>query len=132
MSWWRNVVELLESTYPAYLESDVVLRNGHTLRLRPVRHEDREHLSRLYARLSRKALQTRFFSARTPEAAVDSSAADVDYRHEFGIIGERAGENRGSGALLHRSDTLPAAGAPPSKWSSGEAVMVLPKMKGLW
>jgi acetyl coenzyme A synthetase (ADP forming)-like protein len=86
-----NVV-LMDTTYPAYLESDVVLRTGRTLRLRPVRHGDREPLIRFYAQLSRKALHSRFFSARTPEAAADSSPADVDYRHDFGIVGEMAGE----------------------------------------
>jgi len=86
------VTELLENTYPAYLESDVVLRNGHTLRLRPVRHEDRGHLIRFYTRLSRHSMHARFFSARTPETALASSPTDVDYRRAFGLIGELRNE----------------------------------------
>ncbi|HUJ14288.1 MAG TPA: GNAT family N-acetyltransferase [Thermoanaerobaculia bacterium] len=75
-------------TYPAYLESDVVLRTGRTLRLRPVRYGDREHLIRFYTRLSPDSLHSRFFDSRTPESAADATPADVDYRREFGIIGE--------------------------------------------
>ena len=33
--------------YPAHLESDVVLRNGRTLRIRPVRPDDAEGLKRI-------------------------------------------------------------------------------------
>jgi acetyl coenzyme A synthetase (ADP forming)-like protein len=79
-------------TYPEHLESDVVLLTGRTLRLRPVRHEDRDHLIRFYTRLSPDALHARFFDSRTPEAAADSSPVDVDYRREFGVIGELSGE----------------------------------------
>ena len=83
---------ILETLYPAHLESDVVLRTGRTLRLRPVRHDDRDHLIRFYTRLSPDSLHSRFFDTRTPESAVDSSPADVDYRHQFGIVGELSGE----------------------------------------
>jgi acetyl coenzyme A synthetase (ADP forming)-like protein len=83
---------LMEATYPSYLESDVVLRTGRTLRLRPVRHEDREHLIRFYTRLSPDSLHSRFFDTRTPESAADASPADVDYRREFGIVGEVSGQ----------------------------------------
>lgn len=79
-------------TYPDYLESDVVLRTGRTLRLRPVRHDDREHLVRFYARLSSDSLHSRFFDSRTAEAAADATPSDVDYRREFGIVGELAGD----------------------------------------
>src|SRR5581483_3199661 len=80
------------AAYPAHFESDVVLRTGRTLRLRPVRPDDREHLIRFYARLSPEALHFRFFDTRTPEAAVESSPANVDYRLEFGVVGELGGE----------------------------------------
>ena len=83
---------LMEGTYPSHFESDVVLRTGRTLRLRPVRHEDREHLIRFYTRLSPDSLHSRFFDTRTPEAAADASPSDVDYRREFGIVGEVSGE----------------------------------------
>src|SRR6266545_3716249 len=83
---------LISTPYPAYLESDVVLRTGRTLRLRPVRPDDREHLIRFYARLSPDSLRLRFFGPRSPEAAADSSPSTVDYRREFGVVGELSGE----------------------------------------
>jgi len=82
----------MEAAYPAYLESDVVLRNGRTLRLRPVRHDDRDHLIRFYTRLSPDSLHSRFFDTRSPEAAAAATPAVVDYRREFGIVGEVSGD----------------------------------------
>ncbi|HKB79057.1 MAG TPA: GNAT family N-acetyltransferase, partial [Thermoanaerobaculia bacterium] len=83
---------LMEIAYPAHFESDVVLRTGRTLRLRPVRPEDREDLIRFYTRLSPDSLHFRFFDTRTPEAALAGSPADVDYLREFGVVGELSGQ----------------------------------------
>lgn len=80
------------AAYPAHFESDVVLRSGRTLRLRPVRPDDRDHLIRFYTRLSPESLHLRFFDTRTPEAAAAASPADVDYRTDFGVVGELGGE----------------------------------------
>jgi acetate---CoA ligase (ADP-forming) len=78
--------------YPSHLECDVVLRTGRTIRLRPVRHEDREGLLNFFRRLSPASLYSRFFNMRTPEAAVACAPADVDYRRCFGMVGELNGE----------------------------------------
>lgn len=48
--------------YPAHYEFDVVLRDGSTLRLRPVRPTDGDALRELYDRLSRESLYRRHFS----------------------------------------------------------------------
>lgn len=48
-------------SYPAQYESDVVLRDGSTLRLRPVRADDEAELRKLHDRLSRESLYFRFF-----------------------------------------------------------------------
>jgi len=78
--------------YPAHLESDVVLRNGRTLRIRPVRPDDADGLRRLYAGLSHESLYSRFFDLRTPDEALRYSPADVDYVHDFGVVGEVSGQ----------------------------------------
>jgi RimJ/RimL family protein N-acetyltransferase/predicted CoA-binding protein len=49
---------------PARYESDVVLRDGSTLRLRPVRPEDSIALRELHERLSKDSWRFRFFNAR--------------------------------------------------------------------
>jgi len=82
---------LTTTPYPAHLESDVVLRNGRTLRIRPVRSDDSAGLRELYAGLSRDSLYSRFFDLRTPEEALRYSPAEVDYVHDFGIVGEVSG-----------------------------------------
>jgi acetyl coenzyme A synthetase (ADP forming)-like protein len=83
---------VVETPYPSHLEADVVLRTGRTIRLRPVRHEDRDGLLEFFRRLSPASLYSRFFDMRTPEAAVACTPADVDYRRCFGMVGELNGE----------------------------------------
>lgn len=78
--------------YPAHLESDVVLRNGRTLRLRPVRPEDREAMLDFFRGLSSDSLHSRFFDSRTPESALEDTPVDVDYENDFGIVGEIGSE----------------------------------------
>ncbi len=82
-------------TYPSHFESDVVLRNGRTLHIRPVKPEDRERVLAFYRELSRDSLYMRFFDVRTPDAALRDSPADVDYETEFGVVGELGGELAG-------------------------------------
>ncbi|HUP59983.1 MAG TPA: GNAT family N-acetyltransferase [Thermoanaerobaculia bacterium] len=81
--------------YPAHFESDVVLRNGRTLHLRPVRPEDRDVLLGLYRAMSADSLYFRFFDTRTPDAALRDSPTDVDYDSEFGVIAELGGDVAG-------------------------------------
>ena len=78
--------------YPAHFESDVVLRNGRTLRLRPVRPDDREPLLAFYTALSADSLYYRFFDVRSPESALEYTPVDVDYVRDFGVIGEIGAE----------------------------------------
>jgi len=78
--------------YPAHFESDVVLRSGRTLRIRPVRPTDREGLLALFRALSPDSLHSRFFDVRTPDSAMRDSPVDVDYDADFGVVGELGGE----------------------------------------
>jgi len=77
-----------EVQYPSHLESDIVLRTGRTIRIRPVRHEDTPRLIDLFRRLSPEALHARFFGMTTPEVAERCAPADVDYSKCFGLVGE--------------------------------------------
>ncbi len=79
-------------SYPAHFESDVVLRNGRTLRLRPVRSDDREAMLAFFRGLSNDSLHSRFFDARTPETAMRDTPVDIDYENDFGVVGEEGGE----------------------------------------
>ncbi|HET9945899.1 MAG TPA: GNAT family N-acetyltransferase, partial [Actinomycetes bacterium] len=57
----RAVVEGAHD-YPAHWEADVVLRDGGTAHLRPIRADDADRLRRFYARLSDETIYFRFFS----------------------------------------------------------------------
>ncbi len=82
--------------YPADLEFDVVLKDGGTARLRPIKPSDSEGLQGMFERLSAEAVYQRFFRAKTrltPEEL--EYFTHVDYRdrmafvvmHEDDIIG---------------------------------------------
>jgi len=71
--------------YPAHLEADVVLRDGSTVRLRPVQPTDEASLRSFLDGLSAHSRWLRFFGG----ASVDLQArraADVDYGDRYGVI----------------------------------------------
>src|ERR1044071_625372 len=78
-------------TYPAHLETDVVLRSGRTLHIRPVRHEDAAAMRAFLAGLSSDALYSRFFHVLNVDAAVANAPVDVDYEDVVGLVGESGG-----------------------------------------
>jgi RimJ/RimL family protein N-acetyltransferase len=73
--------------YPARYETDVVLRNGSTLRLRPVRFSDKAGLLAFHQKLSPESLRYRFFGnpRNDPEGA---HLAVVDYENRFALVAE--------------------------------------------
>jgi acetate---CoA ligase (ADP-forming) len=79
----------LELTYPAHREADVVLRDGSTLSVRPVRPDDEPRLRAFFDRLSDRSRTFRFFSAATSTADAVSAALDVDHRDRFGLVATR-------------------------------------------
>jgi acyl-CoA synthetase (NDP forming)/RimJ/RimL family protein N-acetyltransferase len=52
----------VDPPYPAHWEVDVVLRDGGTAHLRPIRPDDADRLVRFYSRLSEETIYFRFFS----------------------------------------------------------------------
>lgn len=78
--------------YPARYESDILLRDGSTLRLRPIKLEDAAGLMELHRRLSPQSVYFRFFAPvpqLTPERARE--LVTVDYDNSFALVGELAG-----------------------------------------
>jgi acyl-CoA synthetase (NDP forming)/RimJ/RimL family protein N-acetyltransferase len=53
---------VVDLSYPAHWEADVVLRDGGTAHLRPIRPDDAQRLRRFHARLSDETIYFRFFS----------------------------------------------------------------------
>ena len=95
------------SVYPPDLESDVVLRDGMTLRLRPVRPDDGPAVLALFSRLSEQSLYYRFMALPRLDLARANEIAQVDYDSQFVIVAERAGALAGI-AGYYRNAAHPA------------------------
>lgn len=80
--------------YPAYREADVVLRDGSTVHLRPVRAQDEELLLDLFRGLSPGSLAFRFFTGASDLAAAAAQMAAVDYAGRYGLLATRGAEAR--------------------------------------
>ena len=80
------------SNYPARYESDTLLRDGSTLRLRPIRPDDVGALMEFHKRLSPRSVYFRYFSP-LPELSHDKAVqlCAVDYHDTFALVGEHAG-----------------------------------------
>lgn len=89
------------SVYPIHYESDVVVRDGSTLRLRPVRVDDAAALREFYERLSDDSWYLRFFRVRGWSPDV-SRLAEVDYDNSFVLVAEAGG--RLSGVATYNRD----------------------------
>lgn len=77
--------------YPAELEFDIVLKDGATARLRPIKPSDAEALDDLFHRLSARAIYQRFFRAKTGLSAEELAyftTVDYDDRMAFVVIYE--------------------------------------------
>ena len=76
--------------YPAGIEREVVLKNGETVRIRPIRPDDEPRLVTLYDRLSRHTAYQRFFTVRQhlPQDWI-RYFANVDYQRRLAIVAER-------------------------------------------
>ena len=72
--------------YPAEREADIVLRDGSTVHVRPVRRQDEEGLRAFLSEMSVESRQMRFFSAAANLEAAARSFVDVDYRDRFGLV----------------------------------------------
>ena len=75
-------------TYPVEFESDVVLRDGSTLRLRPVRPEDESLLLQFFQSLSPESLYFRFMAVPRIDEHRVKALTNVDYENEFALVGE--------------------------------------------
>jgi acetyl coenzyme A synthetase (ADP forming)-like protein len=77
------------SAYPRDLESDIVLRDGLTLRIRPVREDDAPAVLQFFQQLSQQSLYQRFMALPALDLSSARDIVDVDYDHRFVLVAER-------------------------------------------
>ena len=76
----------MTGVYPAHREATIVLRDGSTLSVRPIRPEDEEQLARFFASLSLESRVFRFFAAVANAGASIKRMIDVDYASRYGLV----------------------------------------------
>jgi acetyl coenzyme A synthetase (ADP forming)-like protein len=89
------MIRVAASRYPVEYESDVVVRDGSTLRLRPVRSDDGPAVREFFDRLSEESWRSRFFRARGAASVPDVPPVAVDYEDEFTLVAEAGGRVSG-------------------------------------
>lgn len=81
------------ASYPPEWETDVVLADGATLHLRPIRPEDHDALNALFGRLSAETIQFRFF---TPLKELSETwltrLTTIDYDDRMALVGVLEGD----------------------------------------
>lgn len=83
----------MPADYPSHWEADVVLRDGGTCHLRPIRADDAERLQTFHARLSPETIYYRFFAPypRLTERDVERFT-HVDYTDRVALVATIGGE----------------------------------------
>lgn len=76
----------MSDSYPSYLESDAVLRDGGTVRIRPVRPEDGTRVEDYLIGLSPESRRLRFWGTSIDVRAIAAKAVNVDYREEMTLL----------------------------------------------
>ncbi|MCT2089091.1 GNAT family N-acetyltransferase [Micrococcus terreus] len=97
------------SEYPAHWEADVVLRDGSTAHLRPIRPDDAEELARMHRQQSQTSIYLRFFTYKSSLSSKELQRfTQVDYRDRVALIVLRGGEIIGVGRYDRLDDPLEA------------------------
>jgi acetyltransferase len=87
-----GATRLAIAPYPHHLETAERLRDGTSLRLRPLRPEDEPALHELAANMSHEDLRLRFFTpVRGLTHAVAARLSQLDYDRELALLAERDG-----------------------------------------
>jgi acetyl coenzyme A synthetase (ADP forming)-like protein len=78
--------DAVTAAYPTHREATVVLRDGSTLAIRPVRADDATELGRFFADLSLESRVFRFFAAVVNANSSIQRMVNVDYTSSYGLV----------------------------------------------
>ncbi|HEY1330759.1 MAG TPA: GNAT family N-acetyltransferase [Actinomycetota bacterium] len=90
-----------EVGYPSHRETDVALRDGSTVHVRPVRRGDLSAVRDFLQGLSRQSRAFRFFSASINLEREAERSVDVDYVDRFALVAEAGLEPRVVGHAIY-------------------------------
>ncbi len=76
----------MTAAYPAHREATVVLRDGSTVTVRPIKADDEAELAAFYAGLSMESRVLRFFAAIANTEETARKMMQVDYRSRYGLV----------------------------------------------
>jgi acetate---CoA ligase (ADP-forming) len=79
---------------PRHHEADVVLRDGSTVHVRPVRAEDAAALKVFFERLSPRSIALRFFSNFPDLDRAVRWATEVEDQHRYGLVATSSADGR--------------------------------------
>lgn len=95
--------------YPAHWEADVVLRDGSTAHLRPIRPDDAERLARMHGAQSQTSIYLRFFTYKSSLSPKELERfTRVDHVDRVALVILRGGELIGIGRYDRLDDPLEA------------------------
>jgi acetyl coenzyme A synthetase (ADP forming)-like protein len=96
-----------QATYPAHLATDVVLRDGSTAHVRPVRPDDEPRLLAFLRSLSEQSRVLRFFSTTSDTALGQMARREtrVDYARHYGLVATRGADEQIIGHALYAAIT---------------------------
>jgi acetyl coenzyme A synthetase (ADP forming)-like protein len=89
-----------QPAYPAEREAEVVLRDGSTVHVRPVRADDEREVHRFLQGLDPESRMFRFFSLGTDLQAAARSMVEVDYSRRYGLVAVRDDAVVGQGIYI--------------------------------
>jgi len=82
-----------EPPYPADLDTDAVLRDGSTIRVRPARPADRDRLEDYFIGMSPETRRLRFWGASVDVTSVTAAALDQDFVHHLTLLAFSGGSD---------------------------------------
>jgi acetyl coenzyme A synthetase (ADP forming)-like protein len=94
----------VSTSYPAYLESDVVLRDGSTVHVRPARPADRALIEDYLLGLSAETRRLRFWSQAIDVGTLATKVVDVDYEDHLTLLVLHGDEMVGGGQYLRADE----------------------------
>lgn len=113
--------------YPRELEKDVVIRDGRTLLLRPIRPEDESRVQQLFASLSPEEIRMRFqYCMKHLSHDLAARLTQIDYDREMALVLEEK-NNRQEGRLLGSVRII----ADPDNEEAEFAILLLGEATGI-